>query len=190
MSYVGGKTFFVPRAIGRFQLLTTTWWNGVVFRLACKRVGRGSKLYPGVHISEPSAVSIGHYCLISRGVRFFSEIPGNELDIRNNIQINSGVILDHSGGLIIEDGVLISEDAIIYTHDHGIDPRSKPHGVSKIIEQGAWIGIRSVILPGCRKIGKNSVIGAGSIVTKDVPAFSIVAGNPASVIREINRPQQ
>jgi acetyltransferase-like isoleucine patch superfamily enzyme len=53
-----------------------------------------------------------------------------------------------------------------------------------IIEDGVFIGIGSIILPGV-KIGKNSVVGAGSVVTKDVPPYTIVAGNPATVIKEL-----
>jgi galactoside O-acetyltransferase len=53
-----------------------------------------------------------------------------------------------------------------------------------VIEDGVFIGIGSIILPGVR-IGKNSVVGAGSVVTKDVPPYTIVAGNPATVIKEL-----
>lgn len=187
MGYVGGKTFFVPRAVGRVRLLTTTWWNGIIYRCACKSVGQGNRFYPRIKILEPSAITIGNQCLISQDVKIFTEISGDELHIGNGVQINSGVIIDHSGGLIIGDKVLISEDSIVYTHDHGLDPRSEPRPMDKIIEQGAWIGARSIILPGCRKIGKNSVIGAGSVVTKDVPPFSVFAGNPASFVRKIKQ---
>nr|WP_255122738.1 hypothetical protein [Rhodococcus sp. 14-2470-1b] len=52
-----------------------------------------------------------------------------------------------------------------------------------VIGHDCWIGANSIILPGCRSIGIGAVIGAGSIVTKDVPPFAVVAGNPARVIR-------
>ena len=51
-----------------------------------------------------------------------------------------------------------------------------------VIEEDVWIGTRSIILPGVR-IGKGSIVGAGSVVTKSVPQFSIAAGNPAKVVR-------
>lgn len=51
------------------------------------------------------------------------------------------------------------------------------------IEQDVWIGARAIILPGCRRIGAHSIIGAGAVVTKDVPDYAIVGGNPACVIR-------
>lgn len=46
-----------------------------------------------------------------------------------------------------------------------------------------WIGARAIILPGCKRIGAHSIIGAGSVVTHDVPDYAIVAGNPAKVIK-------
>jgi len=57
------------------------------------------------------------------------------------------------------------------------------HGVSLEICHDAWIGHGALILPGCRRIGIGAVVGAGSVVTKDVPDFAIVGGNPARIIR-------
>ena len=51
------------------------------------------------------------------------------------------------------------------------------------IEQDVWIGARAIILPGCKHIGAHYIIGAGAVVTKDVPDYAIVGGNPAKVIR-------
>jgi virginiamycin A acetyltransferase len=66
----------------------------------------------------------------------------------------------------------------VFESDKVIDPKDNPLHV----ENDVWVGLRAVILPNCRKIGNGSTIGAGAIVTKDVPSFSIVAGNPAKVI--------
>lgn len=54
----------------------------------------------------------------------------------------------------------------------------------KTIGTGVWIGLRAVILPQCRRIGDHAVIGAGAVVTRDVPAGAVVAGNPARIIGE------
>lgn len=59
----------------------------------------------------------------------------------------------------------------------------KPQAIN--VDDGAWIGAASIILPGVR-IGRNAVVGAGSIVTKDVPDFSVAAGNPARIIKKLN----
>jgi acetyltransferase-like isoleucine patch superfamily enzyme len=56
-----------------------------------------------------------------------------------------------------------------------------PHPL--VISDDAWIGANSIILPGCRRIGRGAVIGAGSVVTKDIPDYAIAAGNPARVLR-------
>ena len=62
---------------------------------------------------------------------------------------------------------------------------SPPRSVS--VQTGAWIGAGAIILPGV-SIGRNSVIGAGAIVTKDIPPFSVAVGNPARVIKTISKP--
>ena len=52
-----------------------------------------------------------------------------------------------------------------------------------LIKDDVWIGARAIILPGCKSIGKGSIIGAGAVVTKDVPDYAIVGGNPARIIK-------
>lgn len=65
--------------------------------------------------------------------------------------------------------------------DQGTLPKS-----SLVIDDDVWIGARVIILKGCTKIGRGSVIGAGSVVTHDVPPYSVVAGNPAKIIKKRN----
>lgn len=77
----------------------------------------------------------------------------------------------------------IAHQVQITTHDHGYDYRNEPIGKALEIGKAAFIGSRSTILFNCNRIGKNAVIGTGSVVTKDVPDNAIVAGNPARVIK-------
>ena len=74
----------------------------------------------------------------------------------------------------------------LITINHDPDPanRSATYGRPIVIEDKVWIGINSTILPGI-KIGYGAIVGAGSVVTKNVPALAIVAGNPARVIKKI-----
>lgn len=83
----------------------------------------------------------------------------------------------------------ISSRVNLVMGSHEIDPinaRSAGFGLSKsiIIEDGVWIGFGAIILPGV-KIGKKSIIGAGSVVAKDIPPYSIAVGNPCKVIKAL-----
>ena len=74
---------------------------------------------------------------------------------------------------------------ITINHDPDPENRSATYGRPIIIEDKVWIGINSTVLPGVR-IGYGAIIGAGSVVTKDVPPMTVVAGNPARFIKKIN----
>ncbi|MBE0412435.1 MAG: acyltransferase [Yoonia sp.] len=163
------------------------WAATVLHRAVLARVGPGCRFQAGVHFAAPNAVQIGANGYFWRGCTALSELPGGRLLIGDGVQINRDVHLDITGGLQIGDRALISEDVVIYTHDHGLDPRSAPLPIPKVIGPDVWIGMRAVILPQCRRIGQGAVIAAGAIVTRDVPAGAIVAGNPARVIGQTNR---
>jgi acetyltransferase-like isoleucine patch superfamily enzyme len=116
---------------------------------------------------------------------FYVENPSN-VSIGNDCGINEGVFILGHCGVSIGNNVVISAGAMLL--DSGLDLKGyalaerPPHTEGPIvIEDGVWIGARAIILPGVT-IGKKSVVGAGSVVTKSVPAFSVVAGNPAKPI--------
>jgi acetyltransferase-like isoleucine patch superfamily enzyme len=113
---------------------------------------------------------------VAANVKFVSESDVGYLQIHENAQVNRAAELDFSGGLVLERGVLISAEAIIYTHDHGKDPRSAPAFSKLLVREGAWIGVRAIVLPSVNYIGKNSVIGAGAVVVKDVPDGATFVG--------------
>jgi hypothetical protein len=84
---------------------------------------------------------------------------------------------------------MIAHGAYISDADwHGIYDRAEPVGNTKpvIFEDNVWIGDSAIICKGVR-IGKNSIIGAGAVVTKDVPPNSIFAGNPAKLVKELKK---
>ena len=154
-------------------------------RARVAEIGAGTRIGTGVVFWPPQIVRIGAHCLIQRGAGAASETGAGGLLIARDVQINRGVHLDMTGGLTIGAGVLISEGAVIYTHDHGRNPHAPPRPCPKTIEAGVWIGARAMILPGCRLIGTGAVIGAGAVVTRDVPAGAVVAGNPARPVARL-----
>ena len=91
------------------------------------------------------------------------------------------------GGITLGDGVYIGPKVTPITINHDPDPenRSATYGRPIVIEDKAWIGINSTILPGV-SIGYGAIVGAGSVVTKDVPPMTVVAGNPAKFIKKID----
>jgi acetyltransferase-like isoleucine patch superfamily enzyme len=111
---------------------------------------------------------------------------GKHIQIGKNVFINHDCTFLDLGGIIIEDDVLIGPKVSIVTESHPVNPNERKmlDLKSVIIKRNAWIGVNSTILPGVT-IGENSVVAAGSVVTKDVPANTVVAGIPARTIREI-----
>ena len=111
---------------------------------------------------------------------------GKNIHIGRGVFINAGCKFQDQGGIYIGDGSQIGHNTIIATLNHGLHPEERlnlfPSPVH--IGRGVWIGSGSVILPGVT-IGDNAVIGAGSVVTKDIPADMVAVGNPAKVIRSV-----
>ena len=174
--YWGGRAVVaVSRRVG--SVLATR-----ASRAVLASFGAGSIVQFGVRFDLPRSVCVGRDCLIWRGVGVAAEGSEAALWIGDRVEVNRDVLLDSTGGLTLADDVLISEGAVLYTHDHGIDARAEPVLKPKQIGAGVWIGMRAVVLPNCQHIGAGAVIGAGAIVTRDVPAGAIVAGNPAVVV--------
>lgn len=109
-------------------------------------------------------------------------ITGSSISIGENTVVNRRVHLDGRGTLLIGSNVSISPESYILSMTHDVQS-SDFIGVCKQtkIEDFVWIGVRAIILPGVT-IGKGAVVGAGAVVTHDVPPYHIVAGNPAKQI--------
>jgi maltose O-acetyltransferase len=106
------------------------------------------------------------------------------MKIGKNCSIQPGVIIDYSHCWLIQigDNVTIAPNAYLLAHDASTKKLCNYTRIGRvIIENDVFIGARSLIMPGVT-IGKNSIIAAGSVVTKSFPANSIVAGNPAKII--------
>lgn len=110
------------------------------------------------------------------------------IHIGNNVHLGPGAVLVGQGGLHIEDGVISGPRLHVYTVNHNyLDAEAVPYDGKVLlcpvtIRQNSWIGGDVIIVPGVT-IGEGAVVGAGSVVVKDVPAFAVVGGNPAKVIK-------
>jgi hypothetical protein len=111
---------------------------------------------------------------------------GQFIKFGKDVFVNFGCTFMDRGGITIEDNVFIGPNAKLITENHAEEPhlRHNVYGKEILIKEKAWIGAGSIILPGVT-IGKNAIVGAGSIVTRNVEDNSIVAGNPAKFIRKI-----
>lgn len=115
------------------------------------------------------------------------------LKFGNDVSIMGNVILGYAigGNIILKDGVLIGHDVLFVNNMHKFESKDVPiqhQGYilpykDTIIGKNVWIGARAIILPGI-KIGDHSIIGAGAVVTKDIPANVIVGGVPAKIIKK------
>ncbi len=111
---------------------------------------------------------------------------GKHTNIGKNVFINHDCSFLDLGGITIEDDVLIGPKVSLITENHPIEPQKRKSLLCKpiVIKRNAWIGAAATLLPGVT-IGENAVVAAGSVVSKDVPNNTIVAGVPAKPIKVI-----
>jgi len=139
-----------------------------------KYFGKNTEFRAGAYAITCSKISLGNNVIIRPSTMLFA-------DPREGVQ----------GSIIIEENVMLGSGVHIYVANHRFDNTSKPiinqgHYISKnvVLKKGCWIGANCIILPGVT-IGENSVVGGGSVVTKNIPSYSVVAGNPAKIIKEL-----
>ena len=117
----------------------------------------------------------------------FYTTGGPDMTIGRNVFVNQNCTFYDLGGLEIGDDVMIGPNVSLITSGHPIAPSQRRAGVTAApikIERNVWIAANVTVIGGVT-IGEHSVVAAGSVVTKDVPAYSLVGGNPARVIRSI-----
>ncbi|AZN65674.1 acetyltransferase [Acinetobacter johnsonii] len=160
-----------------YPLLYLKFLNRYLCEKKFKKFGEGSEFRVGAYAVETNKISIGKYVTIRPGTMLFASPSASEEDTH----------------ILIEDYVLIGSGVHIYVSNHNYLSTETPiyfqgHSIVEPVKlsEGCWIGANCIILPGVT-IGKNSVVGAGSIVTKSIPDFSVAVGSPAKVIRTIKK---
>ena len=123
---------------------------------------------------------VGENCMIEPP--FHANWGGANLHLGNNVYVNMGLTLVDDAEIVIEDDVMIGPNVTICTASHPVSPRLRAKGLqyNKPVRvcRGAWLGAGCVVLAGV-------TVGAGSVVTRDVPAGVVAAGNPCRVLRRI-----
>ena len=111
---------------------------------------------------------------------------GRHIRIGKGVFINTGAMFTDLGGITLEDNVLIGPRANIISVNHPVNPAQRRGVILSpvVIRKNAWIGANATILPGVT-VGENAIVAAGAVVSKDVPANTIVGGVPAKIIRHI-----
>lgn len=162
-----------------------------------KRMNKGVRFGENLLLKNPQYIHCGSDTAIGANSNLlcwdeYNGIPFErkpELLIGKRFNATRGLTIQCARKVVIGDNVLIASDVFIIDYNHGMSPLCEnyldnPLLISEgvFIEDGVWIGNNVVILPGVT-IGKKSVIGAGAVVTKSIPAYSLALGSPARVVK-------
>ena len=166
------------------------------------RFANNIQLAHGVYLDEnvylhacPQGIAIGRESIVMHGsvlhVYNFRDLPHSGIRIGQNSLIGEYNVIRGQGGVTIGDRVYTSPFTQIIAVNHVFDDPTRPfvdQGITAegiVIEDDVWIGAGAIVTDGVR-IGKGAVVAAGAVVTKDVPAHTVVGGVPARVIKEID----
>lgn len=162
--------------------------NGVFKKEDFKKLGENVIFEDKVLVFHPENIEIGNNVYIGHNT-ILKGYYKNTMNIGDGTWIGQSCFFHSAGGIKIGKAVGIGPGVKILTSVHRDNGLSKPvlcsdlEFASVTIEDGCDIGIDSIILPGVL-VGEGSIIGAGSVVTKDVQAYTVVVGNPARLLRE------
>jgi acetyltransferase-like isoleucine patch superfamily enzyme len=176
-------------------VLNQAWLVEALRRLVQIAVGNALMDFPGfLHLRMlilRQVFDIGPDVIIGKNMYFIQPhgYARGQIRIGRGTRINHRVEMDYSGGINVGRDVWISQNVLIETHEHVLGPGVKevwPISRSALeIADGAWIGANVTILPGVKRIGRRAIVGAGSVVTRDVPDEVVVVGSPAKPITRL-----
>lgn len=153
------------------------------FRYVKRCVGPGTTVEPQTQIINSANVRIGQGCLLKEAVYIRAGLEGRVI-IKDRAAINGFCRIYGHGSIEIGEDTQIGPGSLITTTDHDYHDALKTRYKPVRIGREVWIGANVTVLPGV-SIGDRAVIGAGAVVTKDIPARAIAVGVPARVIRMI-----
>jgi acetyltransferase-like isoleucine patch superfamily enzyme len=162
--------------------------RAVLFRLRGIRIGEKTRIGTALQVIRPRCIRIGPRCEIEQGVFLKCVDDGARLEMGEYVFVGAGTEFDVAVSVVIGGHTLIAPGVFITDHEHNhargrrLDEqgwRSAP----VVIGADVWLGARAVVLPGVT-IGEGAIVGAGAVVTKDVPPYAIVAGVPARQMGE------
>lgn len=150
--------------------------------------GLNGKRYYKRLVAYTKRYGLGKGCIVHYDVELERNHGLNgTLSIGNNVTLGKHLHIDYSGEVIIEDGVKIANGVIIESHHRDLDAYNQGKDINiptKLrICENVYIGSRAMILDSCNYIGKNARIGAGAVVTKDIPDNAVAVGVPAKVVK-------
>lgn len=171
------------------------WWTitQYIYKRKFHQIGKGAILFKPLQLDNPKSISIAEGVFVAEGVW----LMGSKSSIIQTLKIGSRTVIGHYAHIVglsavnIENDVLIADRVFISDCTHEYELVEKPIAEQPVkiinpvtIGEGSWLG-ENVCICGAN-VGKHCVIGANSVVTKDIPDYCVAAGNPARVIKRFD----
>lgn len=167
-------------------------WQSIFSELCQEAIRIGMELNNHYHTPEEIREMMGRLTgkKLENDFRLFPPFYtdfGKNITIGKDVFINSGCHFQDQGGITIGDGTLVGHNVVLATINHDLNPskKRKNHYAPVRIGNHVWIGSNATVLPGVT-IGDWAVVAAGAVVTKDVPAMTVVGGVPAKILKTIS----
>lgn len=161
-------------------------WSSKKWNTTPSRVVRRQRAYS-------KRFNAGSGLIVQHNVNLHQEhFRWGSITIGNDVLLAKNVFIDYTGDVIIKDRVQLTDGAVVETHHHAFHSdlsmsREVLIPSKLVVEEGALIGARSIVLSSCHYIGKNARVGAGAVVTKDIPDYAVAVGAPAKVVKYLNK---